>query len=420
MAVSELNESLSNSMPGRWLSIVGIGEDGIEGLSPIARRLIEDANLVVGGRRHLDLADTLIRGDRLSWPSPIDGAYADILARRGEAVVVLASGDPFHFGIGKQLAALVDPDEIACVPQPSAFSLAAARMGWALQDVTTLSLHGRPLDRIIPALQPGARVLALTWDETTPAKLADLLKAREMGQSRITVLERLGGPKERARAALAESFDLDDIDPLNIVAVEVVAEAGAPFIGLAPGLDDALFESDGQLTKREVRAVTLSSLAPRRGELLWDIGLGSGSVAIEWLLRDPAMRAIGFEEDPERAARAARNAASLGVSQLEIVQGKAPKALEGLPPPDAVFVGGGLSDGVLDAVWSALKPGGRLVANAVTLEGERTLFDGFETHGGSLSRIDIARLDQVGRLHGWRPAMPITHWRVAKPEVTKP
>ncbi|MFD0986307.1 precorrin-6y C5,15-methyltransferase (decarboxylating) subunit CbiE [Methyloligella solikamskensis] len=414
MAVLKMNASASNSMAGRWLSIVGIGEDGIDGLSPIARRLIEDAELVVGGKRHLDLADPLIQGTRLPWPSPIDEAYAQILARSGEAVVVLASGDPFHFGIGKQLAALVQADEIACLPQPSAFSLAAARMGWALQDVTTLSLHGRPFERIVPALQPGARILALTWDETTPAKLAALLSERKMGETRITVLERLGGPAERIRTARADSCALDAIDPLNTIAIEVMADADAPIVGLAPGLDDALFESDGQLTKREVRAVVLSSLAPRRGELLWDIGLGSGSIAIEWLLRDPAMRAIGIEANADRAARAARNAASLGVPQLEIVEGKAPDALEGLPAPDAIFIGGGLTDGVLEVAWNALKPGGRLAANAVTLEGERELFAGFEAHDGSLSRIQLVRADTVGSLHGWRPAMPITHWHVVK------
>lgn len=410
-----MNARASDSTSGRWLSIVGIGEDGAAGLSDVAKRLIGDAALVVGGRRHLKLAAPLIRGESLAWPSPIEEAYPEILARRGAHVTVLASGDPFHFGIGKPLAELVDPDEILCLPQPSAFSLSTARMGWALQDVTAVSLHGRALERIVPALQPGARIIALTWDGTTPEKLARLLTERKLGKSRLTVLERLGGPEAQVRTAQAETFDLDAIDPLNTVAIEVAAEADAPIIGLSTGLDDGFYETDGQLTKREVRAIVLSSLAPRRGELLWDIGLGAGSVAIEWMLSHPSLRAIGIETRTDRAARAARNAAALGVPDLRIVEGQAPAALRDLPAPDAVFIGGGLTDGALEAAWSALKPGGRLAANAVTLEGERTLCTAFEAHGGDLLRIDIARADAVGSLHGWRPARPITHWRVTKP-----
>ncbi|QKP78855.1 precorrin-6y C5,15-methyltransferase (decarboxylating) subunit CbiE [Methyloligella sp. GL2] len=405
----------TGSIPKRWLSVVGIGEDGVAGLSPIARTLIGEAALVVGGRRHLELAASLIGGEQLAWPSPIDEAYPQILARRGETVVVLASGDPFYYGIGKQLAALVDADEMLCLPQPSAFSLAASRFGWAQQDATTVSLHGRPLERIIPLLQPGARILALSWDETTPEKLAALLTMRKLGASRITVLERLGGSAERVRSVLARDFDLAEIDPLNTIALEIAAEPGAQILSLAGGLDDAWFENDGQLTKREIRAVVLSSLAPRQGELLWDIGLGAGSVAIEWMLRAPSMRAIGIEEQAERAARAARNAAALGVPDLNILEGRAPEALAGLPAPDAVFIGGGLSDGALETAWNALKPGGRLVANAVTLEGEQILAAAYQRLGGALTRMEIARAEPVGSMQGWRPAMPITHFRIEKP-----
>jgi precorrin-6Y C5,15-methyltransferase (decarboxylating) len=400
----------------RWLSIVGIGEDGAEGLSPIARRLITSAELVVGGARHLELAGDLVRGRPLAWPSPMSDAFGEIKRHRGRSVVVLASGDPFHFGVGKQLAAFVPEEEFVCLPQPSAFSLAAARMGWSLQDVALVTLHGRALQGIVRYLQPGARILALSWDGATPERLAGLLGARRMGQSRITVLEAMGGPRERMRHAAAANFDIKGIVALNTIAIEVIAEPDAAIIPLAPGLDDALFEHDGQLTKREIRAVTLSSLAPRHGELLWDVGLGAGSVAIEWLLRHPSLGAIGIEARGDRADRAARNAAALGVPELQIVQGRAPEALAGLARPDAVFVGGGMmDDGVFEAVWAALRPRGRLVVNAVSLETEARLADYFRRFGGDLVRLQIARADQVGTMFGWRPAMPVTQWRVSKP-----
>jgi precorrin-6Y C5,15-methyltransferase (decarboxylating) len=401
----------------RWLSIVGIGEDGVEGLSPVARRLIKSAELVVGGARHLELAGDLVRGRCLAWPSPMSDAFGEIKRNRGRSVVVLASGDPFHFGVGKQLAALFPTDEFVCLPQPSAFSLAAARMGWSLQDVALVTLHGRALQGIIRHLQPGARILALSWDYATPARLAKLLDARHMGQSRITVLEAMGGPRERVRPATAASnFDIEDIVALNTIAIEVVAEPEAAIVGLAPGLDDAFFEHDGQLTKREVRAVTLSALEPRHGELLWDVGLGAGSIAIEWLLRHPSLSAIGVEARSDRADRAARNAAALGVPELNIVQGRAPEGLAGLARPDAAFIGGGMmDDGVFEAVWAALKPRGRLVANAVSLETEARLAEYFRRFGGDLIRLQVARADKVGTMFGWRPAMPVTQWRVRKP-----
>jgi precorrin-6Y C5,15-methyltransferase (decarboxylating) len=329
---------------------------------------------------------------------------------------VLASGDPFHYGVGKQIAEFVPAEEFICLPQPSAFSLAAARMGWPLQDVALITLHGRPLQGIIRQLRPGARILALSWDITTPTRLAELLSAHRMGQSRVTVLEAMGGPRERIRHTAASGFNIEDVHPLNTIAIEVIAEPDAPIIPLVPGLDDDFFEHDGQLTKREIRAVTLSSLAPLSGQLLWDIGLGAGSVAIEWLLQHASLRAVGIEADSDRAARAARNAAALGVPELQIVQGQAPQALAGLARPDAVFIGGGMmDDGVFDAAWSALKPGGRLVANAVSLETEARLADYFGTFGGDLIRLQIARADKIGAVSGWRPAMPVTQWRVRKP-----
>jgi precorrin-6Y C5,15-methyltransferase (decarboxylating) len=400
----------------RWLSIVGIGEDGAEGLSSVARQLIHSAELVVGGARHLELADELIRGRRLAWPSPIGDAFPEIQRHRGRPVVVLASGDPFHFGVGKQIAAFVPADEFVCLPQPSAFSLAAARMGWPLQDVALVTLHGRALNGIVRHLQPGARILALSWDGATPRKLSELLSTRRMGQTRMTVLEAMGGARERVRHATASNFEIGEFQPLNTIAIEVVAEPDAAIIPLTPGLDDDLFEHDGQLTKREIRAVTLSSLQPLQGQLLWDIGLGAGSVAIEWLLQHPSLRAIGIEANAGRAGRAARNAAALGVPELDIVQGSAPPALAGLARPDAVFVGGGMmDDGVFETAWSALKPGGRLVANAVSLETEARLAGYFQQFGGDLIRLQVTRADRVGAMSGWRPAMPVTQWRVRKP-----
>jgi precorrin-6Y C5,15-methyltransferase (decarboxylating) len=403
-------------MPQRWLSIIGIGEDGAASLSSAARALIESAELVAGGERHLALAAQHIRAEALPWPHPLADGIAQVLRRRGRPVAVLASGDPFHYGIGKQLAAQVTADEFVCLPQPSAFSLAGARMGWALQDTALVSLHGRALAGIIRHLHPGARILALSWDGTTPGQLADLLTARGMGSSRLTVLEALGGPDERVRSTAAASFQLEAIAPLNIVALEVAAEPGAALVTLASGLDDALFEHDGQLTKREIRAVTLSALAPRQGELLWDIGLGAGSVAIEWLLCHPSLRAIGIERDGERADRAMRNAAALGAPDLTVIKGAAPDALAGLPQPDVIFIGGGTSsEAVFSAAWAALKPGGRLVANVVTLEGEALIGRRFARLGGELVRLEVSRADGLGRLYAWRPAMPVTQWRVSKP-----
>ena len=405
-------------MTGRWLSIIGLGEDGMDGLSPVARRLIADAELVLGGRRHLALAEGLSTGRQLPWPSPIAEALVEIETHRGRPVVVLASGDPFHFGVGDMLMRRFPPDEMLCLPMASAFSLSAARLGWSLQAVSTVSLHGRPLAGIVRYLQPGARLLALAWDGETPAALARLLTERGLGRTTLTVLERLGGPAERIRRATAEGFDLDGVDALNTIALEIVASPEAQIVALSPGLEDDQFENDGQLTKREVRAVTLAALAPRQGELLWDVGLGAGSVAIEWLLRHPSMKAIGIESDPERAARAARNAARLGTPDLEIVQGRAPEALRGLAVPDAVFLGGGVADpATFEAAWASLRPGGRLVANAVSLASQARLIDLFGRHGGEIVRLDIARAGAAGRgkVFVWRPMSPIVQWRARKP-----
>ncbi len=409
-AFSPAPEAPSSPSSSPWLAIVGIGEDGRAGLSPAAAAALDTAEMVWGGRRHLALAAPL-RAETRAWPSPIDAAYPEILARRGRPTCILATGDPFHYGIGAEIARLVPPGEFRAYPQPSAFSLACARLGWSLPDCACLTLHGRALPLILPHLQPGARLLVLSWDGTTPARVAALLTAGGFGRSRLIVLEAMGGPRERVRGATAERFELAGIDPLNTLAVAVEADPGARVLALSPGLPDALFENDGQLTKAEIRAVTLAALAPRRGGRLWDVGGGAGSVAIEWMLRHPAMRAVAVEARAERAARIQRNADDFGVPGLDVVEGTAPEALAGLAPPDAVFIGGGVSDpGVIAAACAALRPGGRCVANAVTLEGEASLLAAFRERGGALRRLAISRADPVGGMHGWRSAMPVTQW----------
>lgn len=413
--MSRTETALSSGETPPWLTIIGLGEDGRAGLSAAALAALDQADLVVGGIRHLALVAPLA-AETLAWPSPIQQAFPAILARRGGRVCVLASGDPFHYGVGVQLSALVRPEEMRVLPQPSAFSLAAARLGWALQDCALVSLHGRPLERIVPYLQPGARVLALSWDGATPARLAALLGERGLGDSEMAVLEALGGSRERIRRVAARDFALDGVDPLNTIGVVVAAGAAARTLPLTPGLDDDWFASDGQLTKAEIRAVTLSALGPRRGQVLWDIGAGSGSIAIEWCLSHHANRAYAVEARPDRAERIQANALALGAPDVALVRGEAPAALAGLPVPDAVFIGGGISDGgVFETAWAGLRSGGVLVANVVTLEGEARLAALFAAHGGTMRRIAVARLDAIGGMHGWRPAMPVTQWRVRKP-----
>jgi precorrin-6B C5,15-methyltransferase / cobalt-precorrin-6B C5,C15-methyltransferase len=399
--------------PCRWLSIIGIGEDGVEGLTPVARSLIQTAEIVFGGQRHLALAAPLIRGAARPWRSPFEGAIEDVLAQRGRDVCVLASGDPFVYGVGSVLLRHIDPRETVAVPAPSTFSLAAAHLGWALPETIQLSLHGRSLDLVRPHLQPGARILALTSDGEGPASVARLLADAGFGGSRLTVLEALGGRRERVRSTTAARFDLGDIGPLNAVAIEVDASPGARVLARAAGLPDALFEHDGQITKREIRAMTLAALSPRRGELLWDVGAGAGSVAIEWMLADPLMRAIAIEVRSERAGRIRRNAAAFGVPGLEVIEGAAPAALEGLGQPDAVFIGGGAKS-ALDGAVGVLRPGGRLVVNAVTVETEALLVARQATLGGELRRIAIARVEGIAGRETWRPALPVTQWAWVK------
>jgi precorrin-6Y C5,15-methyltransferase (decarboxylating) len=397
-----------------WLTLIGIGEDGIEGLSAAGRRHIADAELVVGGKRHLALAGDFA-GEALAWPSPLTDAFPAILARRGRKVAVLASGDPFFHGVGSTLMSHVAAEEMICLPAPSAFSLAAARLGWAQQDCALVSLHGHALERIIAYLQPNARILALSWDGATPRKLAALLTERGMGRSRLIVCEAMGGARERFTRVLAEEFAIEGVDPLNTVGIEVEASPDAKVLSLSCGLPDEFFENDGQLTKRDIRAMTLSALSPRKGELLWDIGAGSGSIGIEWMLRHPQNRAIAIEMRSDRASRIARNAAALGVPELAVVEGSAPHALAGLPRPDAIFIGGGATEEMLDAAWQTLPNGGRLVVNAVAVETQGLLFRRHGSHGGDLTLMQIAQAAPLGSHQTLRPALPVMRWSATKP-----
>lgn len=395
---------------------MGIGEDGVDGLGLAAREAIAKAEVVFGGRRHLALAAPLVRGSRRPWPSPFDGAIDAVLAERGRPVCVLASGDPFHHGIGPLLVQRLAPSEWLAFPAPSSFSLAAARLGWSLPDTALVSVHGRALERLRPHLFDAARVLALTSDDTAPRRIAELLASSGFGNSTLTLLESLGGARERIRSASAQGFALDGVDPLHVLAIEVRAGPDARVLPRAAGLADELFEHDGQLTKREIRALALSSLAPRRGELLWDVGAGAGSIGIEWMLADPSLRAIAIEAQPERAARVRRNAERLGVPELRVVEGRAPDALADLPCPTAIFVGGGAGDpGVLERAIDALPRRGRLVVHAVTLETEAIVLARQAALGGELVRLEVSRAGPLGSLHAWRPALPVTQWCWRKP-----
>ena len=399
-------------MNARWLAVVGIGEDGE--LTARARALIDGAEVLVGGARHLDAIPDDGR-PRLTWPRPLSGLMPRIAECRGRPVCVLATGDPMFFGVGVTLAQRFPIEEMEIVPSPSAFSLAAARMGWPLAEVETLTLHGRPPALIAPFIQPGARLLVLSDGSGTPAEVARLLIERGYGGSALAVLEHMGGKRERRLSGRADSWSRDDVAPFNTLAVECVAGPGAVVLPRVAGLPDETFASDGNITRREVRAATLAALAPLPGQRLWDVGAGCGSVAVEWMRAHAGNRAIAVEKKPARAALIGRNATALGAPRLEIVQGEAPAALAALDPPDAVFVGGGTSvPGLLDRCWTALPVNGRLVANAVTLEGETALARFRAERGGALCRISVSRAEAVGSFTGWRPAMTVTQYAAVK------
>ena len=393
------------------VTVVGIGADGWAGLAEPGRAAVRGAEVVLGGPRQLALVAGHTDAEARAWPSPLLPALPALFAGlRGRRVCALASGDPMHYGLGATLARVLGPVEV--LTHPSSIALACARMGWAAESVEVVSAVGRPLAAVRRVLAPGARVLVLSEGADTPGELAALLADDGWGDSALTVLEQLGGPGERRLDGTARHWVHPPGDPLNLVAVT----CDGPGRALTPGLPDDAFDHDGQLTKREVRAVTLALLGPRRGELLWDVGAGNGSIALEWLRAHPTCRAVAVEPDPARAARIAANADALGVPGVRVVEGRAPDALDGLPTPDAIFIGGGVTaDDVLPRCWEALPAGGRLVANAVTVESEGVLGAARARLGGELTRLSVARAAPVGGFTGWRPAMPVTIWSVAKP-----
>lgn len=397
-----------------WLTIIGWGEGGVASLSPAARAALDAADVVAGSARHLALLQNLptLGAERLEWPVPFADGIEMLLARRGRRVVMLASGDPFWFGAGTSLTRHLAAAEWQALPAPSTFSLAAARLGWALEHVSCLGLHAAPLARVRPHLCAGARLLVLLRDGAAATDLARCVTEAGFGDSTLTVLEALGGPRERQRQALASGFDLQDVQ--HPVAVALAVDGAGPALHRAIGLPDTLFAHDGQITKQRVRALTLCALAPRPGERLWDIGAGSGSISIEWLLAHPRSEAVAIEADAVRAARVRSNADRLGVDRLALVIGHAPQALAGLPTPDAVFIGGGLSEALLASLWPLLPGGCRIVANAVTLESEALLAAWQARVGGSLLRIELAEAAPLGTRRGWRAAYPVVQWSATR------
>ena len=397
-----------------WLTVVGIGEDGFNGLGKQARRALLGASRIFGSPRQLALLPRCVVGERLSWPTPF--ALAPVLAARGAPVCVLASGDPMFFGVGASLARQVPASEMRVLPMPSSCALAAARLGWPLQEVQVVSVVARPLAALNAQLHSGARLLVLSNDGDSPAAIAAQLCARGFGPSRLRVFEHLGGADERELAGSAQDWPHTQVAALNLVAIECLAAPDAPRLPRVAGLPDSAFMHDGQLTKRDVRAITLARLAPLPGELLWDVGAGCGSIGIEWMRAHPACRALAIEADAGRQGFIEHNRDALGVPGLQLVRGKAPEALAGLEQPDAVFIGGGVTrEGVLDLCWQRLRPGGRLVANAVTLQSELALAHFRERHGGELTRIHVAHAQPLGTFDTWRQALPITLLDVVKP-----
>ena len=397
-----------------WLTIVGIGEDGYAGLGKAARRALLGASEVIGAPRQLELLPHCLRANRQAWPSPF--SLEPVLRRRGQPTCVLASGDPMWFGVGASLARQIPAEEVLVLSAPSSASLAAARLGWALQECILLSLVARPLAALNAQVHGGAKLLILSNDGDSPAAIAALLRERGFGPSRISVLEHLGGESERRIDGLASDWSLNSTAALNLVAVECVAGADAVRLPLTTGLPDDAFRHDGQLTKRDVRAVTLARLAPRPGELLWDVGAGCGSIGIEWMRAHPSCRALAIEANDGRQEHIRCNRDALGVPALQLVCGAAPEALQGLERPDAIFIGGGVTvPGVLEHCWEQLKPGGRLVANAVTLQSEALLVSWRERIGGELTRLAVAQALPLGGFDTWRAALPITLLEVWKP-----
>lgn len=392
-----------------WLTIIGLGEDGPDGLPPASRAALDAAEIVMGATRHLDLLPEIAAEKRV-WPVPFADGVPELLALRGRRVVVLASGDPFWFGAGSVLARELEPNEWRALPAPSVFSLAAARLGWPIESVLVRGLHAAPFERLRPDLAPGRSFIVTLRDGDAAKALAKWLTETGFGESALHVMEALGGPRERVRTCQAKDYGLSDVQHPVATAIEVRGDGTT--LHLSGGQPDDVFAHDGQITKRPVRAMTLSALAPHPGERLWDIGAGSGSVALEWLMADPSMQAVAVEARADRAARIRINATRLGQDRLAIVEGRAPEVLTDLPAPQAVFVGGGLSTATLGWLEAHLPKGTRLVANAVTLETEALLVEAAARLGGTLTKIEMAEAQPLGQFRGWKAAYPLVQWSV--------
>jgi len=401
---------LPPSDAGPWLTLIGLGEDGLAGLTDASRKALNAAEIVFGGLRHLALAG--IGDDRArAWPVPF--SVAPVLAARGRRVAILASGDPFWFGAGGSLMAHLATGEWVSYPQPSTFALAANRLGWRLEDTRCFGLHAAPFARLRPGLGKGERLICLLRDASAPADLAQWLCDQGAGDSALHVLESLGGPRERVRTTTAQGFALNDIQPPVAVAIDLARSIGLP---ITPGLPDDAFAHDGQITKRAIRALTLCALAPRRGETLWDLGAGSGSVSVEWCLAGG--RATALEARADRVQNIAANIESFGLShRMQVFEGRTdagrlPQTMAALPAPDAVFIGGGGDAALLTTLFDALPPSTRLVMNGVTLETEMLLADWHARKGGSLLRVELAQAAPLGRMRGWQPARAVVQWSV--------
>lgn len=396
-----------------WLHIVGIGEDGIEGLSWTARQLVEKAQIIVGGDRHMKLSQN-VTARRVAWPSPFDAMIGEIKSHKGKQIVILVTGDPLWYSVGARILKSIDAAEITFHPQISAFQWAACRMGWSLADVETLTVHGRPCEQILPWLYPGIRMLVLTKDRTTPHAIARLLTERGYGGSEMSALCALGGDAETRFDGMARDWHHQVAD-FHTLAIHCIAGENAEVLPRT-GLPDDAFIHDGMLTKQVVRSATLAKLVPHRGGVLWDVGAGCGSIGIEWMRAAPEARAIAFETNESRLEMVRQNAIKLGVPYLKCVLERAPEAFVGWPAPDAIFLGGGLSnDRLFPACWAALKAGGRLVANGVTLEGSQTIAALYQKFGGQLDRIQVSSVQYIGTLTGFKPAMAVDQWSIHKP-----
>ena len=399
----------------RWLSVIGIGEDGLGGLSSTAIRLLETAEFIIGGQRQLEMIPNSEQ-KKIIWPTPIHSLVKKLETFRGKKTCILATGDPLSFGIGNTLTRIFSINEMQIFPSLSASTLACARMGWSHTETDLISLHGRSIATLETFLRPRGKLIILSHDGDTPSLVAKFLTNRGYGGSIIKVFEHMNGTKERSFYNIASEWQHNPGAAFNTIAVDLNCSDIDAIKSRAPGLQDNLFIHDGQITKQEIRVTTLSALEPFPGALLWDVGAGSGSIGIEWMRMDHRCQAIAIEANPERAENITQNSCKLGTPNLKIVIDKAPSILSTLPTPDAIFIGGGItSKGMVKQCWDFLRAGGCLVANVVTTEGEEEVLKNQKKLGGHLTRISISNLEKIGSKKAWRPSMQVTQWKVKKP-----